>query len=405
METVESIIVGGGQAGLSTSYHLTQNNHEHLVLEKASQPASPWRNERWDSFTLVTPNSIFNIPDAQLDNVDYNKYLPRTEIINFFENYIDRHHLPVMYNTNVISVEPADDNGYIVKTTERNYKSNNVVIATGFFQHPKIPLAVDVPRHILQIHTSQYRNPQSLPDGAVLIIGSAQSGCQIAEELYQNGRKVFLSTGTAIRVPRRYRGKDIIEWLDLVGVLSLTPDQLPPGMSKFHGIPHLSGTNGGHTINLHKFVQDGVILLGHIRGIWGSNVSIAPDLHDNLLMIDQGELQIVNMIDDFIKANNIDVPDEELPQLKDGYDHPIIECLDLKDEGINTIIWAMGYTFDYGFVKVPVRDKDGFPVQNSGVTNYKGLYFVGLPWMPSERSGFLAGVGDAAGKIADRIVA
>jgi putative flavoprotein involved in K+ transport len=179
---------------------------------------------------------------------------------------------------------------------------------------------------------------------------------------------------------------------------------LPPGLGKFNGIPHLSGTKGGHTLNLHQFAGDGVTLLGHLRGAANDKLLLAPDLHQNLAKADQFELEAVKMMDGYIQTNGLDAPAEELPQLREGYKQPIIEELDLKAAGINTIIWARGYTFDYSLVKLPVRDGDGFPIQTKGVTNYAGLYFVGIPWMPSERSGSLLGVGDTAQHIASNIV-
>jgi putative flavoprotein involved in K+ transport len=248
-----------------------------------------------------------------------------------------------------------------------------------------------------------YRNPESVAEGAVLVVGSGQSGSQIAEELYQTGRKVFICVGTAGRAPRCYRGKDIIEWLEKVGLFNLTPEQLPPGMGKFDGIPHLSGTGGGHTINLHQFARDGVTLLGHLLGATNNKILIAPDLHRSLEIADQFEVEAANMIDGYIQANGLDAPKANLPQLRDGYEQPMIEELDLEKEGIRTIVWAGGYTFDYSLVKLPVFDKDGFPVQSGGATNYPGLYFVGLPWMPSEKSGFLLGVGESARYIASCI--
>jgi putative flavoprotein involved in K+ transport len=306
----------------------------------------------------------------------------------------------------VLAVEPLDSPGYRVQTPERTFQASNVVIATGFFQQPKIPpFAADLSPGITQLHSSAYRNPASLPAGAVLVVGSAQSGCQIAEELYQHGRQVFLCTGSAGRVPRRYRGTDIIAWLDQAGLFDLTPEQLPPGMSKFEGIPHFSGANGGHTLNLHQFARDGVRLLGHLRGAANHKVALAPDLHENLAKIDQFEREVLTMIDGYILEHGLDAPPEDVPQLRGGYEQPIVEELDLKAAGINTVIWAMGYTFDYSFVKLPARDEDGFPIQTNGVSRHPGLYFVGMPWMPSERSGFLLGVGEAAQRIAAKIAA
>ncbi|MBA2521623.1 MAG: NAD(P)-binding domain-containing protein, partial [Chloroflexia bacterium] len=296
--------------------------------------------------------------------------------------------------------------GYRVTTPDRVFSAKNVVMATGFFQQPRIPpFAPGLAPGLLQLHSSQYRNPESLPDGAVLVVGSGQSGSQIAEELNHRGRQVFLCIGSAGRAPRRYRGKDIFRWLDDTGLFDLTPEQLPPGMSKFEGVPHISGTKGGHTINLHQFARDGVTLLGHLRGAAGDTITVAPDLPETLAKVDQFEREVVTMIDGYIQKTGQDAPAAELPQLRDGYAQPIIEALDLKAADIGTVIWALGYTFDYSLVKLPVRDADGFPIQTSGVTRYPGLFFAGMPWMPSERSGFLLGVGDAAERIATRIAA
>jgi putative flavoprotein involved in K+ transport len=406
MEHIETVIVGGGQAGLAMSYHLKQYGCEHLVLEQAAQVGSVWRNQRWDSFTLVTPNWAFRLPGAEHNDADRDGFMSREQIVAYFDQYIERFQPPIQYNTRVLAVEPLDSQGYRVQTPERTFQARNVVIATGFFQQPKIPpFAASLSSRITQLHSSAYRNPESLPAGAVLVVGSAQSGCQIAEELYQSGRQVFLCTGSAGRLPRRYRGQDVIAWLDQAGFFDLTPEQLPPGMSKFEGIPHISGANGGHTLNLHQFAHDGVTLLGHLRGAANDEVVIAPDLHQNLTQIDQFEREVLNMIDGYIGEHGIDAPPEEMPQLRDGYAQPLIEELDLQAAGINTVIWAIGYTFDYSLVKLPVRDHDGFPIQTSGVTNYAGLYFVGMPWMPTERSGFLLGVGESARHIAASIAA
>lgn len=404
MDHIETVIVGGGQAGLATSYYLKQLGREHVILEQASQAANVWRSERWDSFTTVTPNWALKLPGAEYNGADPAGFMSRDKLIAYFDEYIERFQPPIRFNTRVISVEPMEPRGYRVNAVDSAIEAANVVMATGFYQLPKIPpSAAGLASDIKQFHSSTYRNPDSLSQGAVLVVGSGQSGCQIAEELCHRSHKVFLSTGGAGRLPRRYRGKDIIEWLDRIGVIDLTPEQLPPGMGKFNGIPHLSGTDGGHTLNLHQFARDGVTLLGHLRGIEGYKVMLAPDVHENLAKADQFERDGLHMIDSYIQTAGLDASPEELSQLRDGYEQPVIETLDLQASGINTVIWATGYTFDYSLIKLPVRDPDGFPIQTRGVTPYAGLYFVGVPWMPSERSGFLLGVGDSAKHIASTI--
>jgi putative flavoprotein involved in K+ transport len=405
MERLDTVIVGGGQAGLATSYFLTQQGREHVVLEQASQAGNVWRNWRWDSFTLVTPNWTLEMPGAEYDGADPDGFMPRDEVVAYFERYIDRFALPVHYNARVLSIEPMDSTGYRVVTAECTYGVTNVVIATGFEQHPRIPaFAAGIPATVTQMHSSRYRNPESLPQGAALVVGSAQSGAQIAEELYQQGRDVFLSVGGAGRAPRRYRGKDVVAWLSQIGFFNITPDKLPVPKEHF-APPHVSGTKGGHTLNLHQFAREGVTLLGHLHGASDDTISLAPDLHETLARVDQFEREVQKMIDGYVQANGLDAPEEELPQLRDGYEQPIIEELDLKATGITTVIWATGYNYDYGLVKMPIFDGDGFPIQTRGVTNHDGLYFVGMPWMPSLKTGILAGVGECAEHIASHIAA
>lgn len=405
MTHVETVIVGGGQAGLATSYYLKQTGREHIVLEQATRPAHVWHDERWDSFTLVTPNWTLKLPGAEYDGADRDGFMPREAIVVYFDRYVERFGLPIQCNTRVRAIEPLMDGGYRVQTQDGVLRADNVVVATGFEQHPKIPaFAASLSPVIAQLHSSQYRNPETLPEGAVLVVGSAQSGCQIAEEIYQRGRRVFLSTGSSAgRAPRRYRGRDVVTWLYEMGFFDRTPDQLPFPKERF-APPHVSGTNGGHTLNLHQFVRDGVTLLGHLRGAAGDSIQLAPDLHDNLAHIDGFEREVQHMIDGFIQALGLDAPAEELPQLQDGYAQPVIEELDLAAAGISTVIWATGYAFDFSLVRLPVFDDTGFPVQTHGVTDYPGLFFVGMPWMPSLKSGILAGIGESAAFIASRIV-
>lgn len=405
IEQIETVIIGGGPAGLSTSYYLSQYNREHVILEKYDKIAHPWRNERWDSFTLVTPNwALFRLPDCERYGESPDGYMPKNKIVKFFESYVEKHNLPVQFNTNVVSVESANGDGYVIKTDGKSIKAKNVVVATGFLRNPRIPkFSHKISREILQIHSGAYRNPGSLPDGAVLIVGSAQSGTQQAEELHDSGRKVFLCVGTSGRLPRRYRGKDIVQWMEEMGMFDLTLEQKPPAMPKFHAIPQLTGKNGGYTINLHKFAQDGITLLGRLKDAESNKVFIAPDLHNSLAIVDQTESETVKMIDQFIKQLDLDLPEEKLPELKDGYSQFLIEELDLKAENIKTIIWAGGYDWDYSFVKVPVFDSDRFPIQNNGVTNSPGLCFVGIPWMPSERTAFLVGISEGSLSVANYI--
>jgi putative flavoprotein involved in K+ transport len=397
-EQVDTIIVGAGQAGLATSYYLMQGGREHIILEQADQVAQPWR-KRWDSFTLITPNWTVQLPGAEYQGDDPDGFMPRDEVVAYFEGYVKQFRMPVKFGVRVTSVE-AMGAGYLVSTDKGEFESANVVIATGFNQQPKIPpFSANLSGKVHQIHSHQYTNLEALPAGATLVVGSAQSGCQIAEELYQGGRKVYLSVGSAGRMPRRYRGKDITRWLEDIGFVDRTVDQLPSPKAKFQGSAHGTGKDGGHTINLHQFARDGVALLGHIKSVEEDRILLTPDLYESLANADKLEADIVKAIDDYIVQSGLDVPEETLPELRDGFEAELIPELDLESAGITSVIWATGFKFDFSMVKLPVVDEDGFPLQKRGVTEYPGLYFVGLPFLHTIKSGLLSGVGDDAAHV------
>lgn len=400
----ETIIIGGGQAGLSVSYYLTLEDRNHMVLEQAAQPANAWRNHRWDSFTLNTPNWQSQLQGAGLPGKNPDEFLTRDELVSYFENYIQQNQLPISYGTHVLTVKPTG-NSYIVETTAGTHHAKNVVVATGLYQTPRFPqfngaLSSD----IRQLHSDAYRNPESLPPGAVLVVGSAQSGAQIAEELYQSGRKVYLSVSRSGRVPRRYRGKDINWWSNILGLYDRTVDQLKFSREKFGGKPHISGTKGGHTLNLHQFAADGVTLVGRVTELNGTTVKFAGDLYKNLVAADQFEANLIASIDSCIEKNGLSFPQEILPHLTAGFEQPERDELNLTEANISTVIWATGYSFDFRMVRFPVLDTDGYPIQQRGVTSYPGLYFIGLPWLHNAKSGLLFGVSEDAAHVASHII-
>lgn len=407
MEHIETIIVGGGQAGMAVSYFLQMERREHLILEKSIRPAHVWTDDRWDSFTIVTPNWALRMPGAEYNGNDPGGYMTRSEVGTFFEKYIKNYKLPMRYGTTVNIVEQnSNAKGFQIITDHAAYQADNVVMATGLFQNPKIPaFASELPINVTQLHSGQYRNPESLPIGAVLVVGSGQSGCQIAEELYQSGRKVYLCVGSAGRAPRRYRGKDVFEWLMLAGFFDRTVDKLPSPRAKFAGNPQLTGKNGGHTLNVHQFARDGVQLLGRIVGVRDGQVFMVPNLHESLAKVDKFESDLVKLIDEYIQKTGQDAPEEVIPQLRDGYNVKEFAVLDLRAAKINTIIWSSGYSYDFSQVRLPVTDDDGYPLQQRGVTQFPGLYFVGLPWLYKYKSGLLVGVGEDAEYIAGNITA
>ncbi len=403
-QNIETVIIGGGQAGLATSYWLKEHGREHVVLERAGHPGHVWR-QRWDSFTLVTPNWMFRLPGFDITGADPDGFMPREAIIGAFERYVAVNGLPVAYGVEVTAVAPlAGHPGYLVQTQDMAITAQNVVIATGLFQRARIPaFAAGLPATVEQLHSEQYRNPAALPPGGVLVVGSGQSGCQIAEELQKSGRRVFLSIGGCGRAPRRYRGKDIFAWLEAIGFLDRPPGALPSPAARFAANPHVSGAGGGHDLNLHRFARDGITLLGRLRGAAAGHITLAADLHASLAKADQFETQLLDRIDGYISRNGVDAPFEARPVWRDGFDQPQLTELDLAAVGIGAVVWAAGYSFDFDLVKLPVTDADGFPVQQRGVTNFPGLYFVGLPWLHTQKSGLLAGVGEDAAYIAAHI--
>ena len=401
----ETVIIGAGQAGLAVSYYLSQLGRPHVVLEQAAQAGNAWRNHRWDSFTLNTPNWQSSLPGLEIESGSPDGFLSLQEIVTYFEHYVEKFHLPVRYNVNVESVVPQPSGrGYVIETNVGRFDADNVVVATGLYQKPRVPrFSASFPKKIRQLHSDEYRNPQSLPEGAVLIVGSGQSGAQIAEELYQAGRKVYLSVSRAGRVPRRYRGKDANWWHDRIGDYNRTVDQLPSAQEKFASKPMISGKDGGHTLNLHQFVHDGVVLLGRIQDVHDGKVMLAQDLRENLARADKVEADFVRSVDEFVAKNDIRAPEELLPVLRDGFDVEQLSELDLKVADITVVIWATGYSFDFSMVHLPIFDGDGYPVQKRGITDYPGLYFVGLPWLHNAKSGLLFGVRQDAAHIASAI--
>jgi putative flavoprotein involved in K+ transport len=404
MKILDTVVIGAGQAGLSTSYYLTQAGREHLILEKA-RVAEAWHNRRWDSFTLVTPNWTLGLPGMAYDGDDPDGFLTRQEVIEYLERFAGRFDPPVREGAEATAVEvvPGSDD-LTIRSSAGDFQAANVVVAAGLFQSPRIPeLSRRLTGEVLQIHTSQYRNPDQLPAGSVLVVGSGQSGAQIAEELFERGRKVYLATGRSGRIPRRYRGEDSARWMECIGLFDRIVDQLPSPAARFRSSVHVSGKNGGRTLNLHRFSRDGMTLLGHLRDGQGTQLEIAPDLKENLAEADRAARKFKRDVDEFIEREGLRAPEEDEPELRDGYDAPVITKLDLDSAGISTVVWATGYSFDFSWVKFPIFDEFGYPVQQRGVTPQPGLYFLGLPWLHTVKSGLLSGVGDDAAHVAEHI--
>lgn len=406
-DQVETVIIGGGQAGLALSYYLTRQSRAHLVLEQG-RVGETWRSGRWDSFTLNTPNWMTQLPGFPYQGDDPDGFLPREDIVAYLEHYAASFHAPLHCGVRATAVrQQSGGEGYLVEAEQMTCEARNVVLATGAYPKPKLPTASEaLSAGICQLPTSEYRHPQILPPGAVLVVGTGQSGCQIAEDLYESGRQVYLSTSNCGRVPRRYRGKDIAWWLTRTGFFDRTVDQLPSPNAKFACNPHVSGNHGGHDINLRHLAGQGIILLGRVQAARGKQIILAPDLEENLARADAYATQIMQGIDEYITKTGLEMAaDETSGEVMPNGATPTkpMLTLDLQSAGISTIIWASGFKLDFSWVQLPVFDQAGYPVHRRGVTAFPGLYFLGLSWLYKRKSALLYGVGEDAAFIASAI--
>jgi putative flavoprotein involved in K+ transport len=406
VEQVETLIIGGGQAGLAMSHALSQRGRPHLVLER-HRIAERWRTERWDGLRVQFPNWSVRLPGFSLPHTDPDGFATAGAIVDFITAYADRIAAPLRCGVAVTALRAADDDrGFRAETSAGPIAARNVVVATGPYQRPGIPPLIAPDDEIRQLHASAYRNPAALPDGAVLVVGAGASGSQIAEELQRAGRQVYLSIGRHRRVPRRYRGRDAVWWQTSLGAWEVPVDPLTVDRAP----PVITGALGGHTIDFRRFAAQGMVLLGHALAVQDGVMRFAPDLAENLAQGDAAYAGLLERWDAHSLAIGLDLPDDPAARavLPDPpcVTHPILR-LDLRACGITTVIWATGYAFDLDWIALPVLDAAGAPVHRRGVTVVPGLYFIGLPLLSRMSSSQLAGEGlstDSAW-LADDIVA
>ncbi|WAL62489.1 MSMEG_0569 family flavin-dependent oxidoreductase [Thermocoleostomius sinensis] len=398
------IIVGGGQAGLSMSYCLKERGIDHLIFEK-HQIAHSWRTYRWDSFCLVTPNWQCQLPNYPYSGDDPNGFMKRDEIVRYIESYAASFAPPIKEGVEVLGVsKDKTQELFHVATSIGQYTAEQVVIATGGYHRPKIPsIAERLPEEVVQLHSSQYKNPQSLPDRAVLVVGTGQSGCQIAEDLHLAGKQVHLCVGGAPRSPRRYRGKDVVDWLDQMGYYDLSIDEHPQKEKVRTKANHyVTGRDGGREIDLREFALQGMQLHGRLKTIHRGRLEFWDDLQQNLDQADAVAESIKNTIDRFIETHQIDAPTEPPYQPVWQPESPALS-LALDEANIGAVVWCTGYHADFSWVDVPVFDGKGYPGHDRGVTSVRGLYFLGLPWLYTWGSGRFSGIARDATYLADYI--
>jgi putative flavoprotein involved in K+ transport len=400
------IVVGGGQAGLSMSYCLKERGVDHIVFEK-NKIAHSWRSKRWDSFCLVTPNWQCRLPGFPYPGDDPHGFMQKDDIVQYVEAYAASFDAPVTEGVEVSRICKNKENSvFEVSTSLGEYTADQVAIAVGGYHRPKFPrIAERFPESVVQIHSSEYRNPQSLPDGSVLVVGTGQSGCQIAEDLHLAGKQVHLCVGGAPRSPRRYRGKDVVDWLDQMGYYDLSIDEHPQKAKVRTNANHyVTGRDGGREIDLRQFALEGMQLHGRLQSLSGSTLTFCDDLKENLDQADAVAESIKKSIDGFIEKNHIEAP------LDPPY-QPVWEpeqndlALDYSAADIGSVVWCTGYETDFSWIEIPVFDGKGYPGHERGVTAVKGLYFLGLPWLYTWGSGRFSGIARDAIYLADCIAA
>lgn len=406
----DTVVVGAGQAGLTMSWHLAHGGRDHVVLERRPRLGGGWQ-DRWDAFRLVTPNWSASFPGDPYAGTEPDGFMPRDEIVARVAGYAGRSRAPVALGVEVRRVAPRATGGFEVETNDGAIAARNVIVATGGFHAPIIPpIAAELPERVLQLHSQAYRREADLPPGAVLVVGSGQSGVQIAEELSDAGRRVFLSVGGAGRVPRRYRGRDIFRWLHAIvtegpshGVGLPTVDTLPDPRLRRAGNPHLSGHGGGHDTNLRQFAAEGrMTLLGRIAAAHGEHLALADDLPARLAFADAFfSERFQPLIESLIERTGLDVPPDDREPF--AHDPPLLRELDLAAEGISTVLWTTGYGRDYSWIDGPVTDELGFPRQRRGVSEVPGLYFIGSLWQHSQASATLFGLETEARDLAQQM--
>lgn len=403
IEETEVLVVGAGQAGVAMSEHLGQQGIPHLVLER-SRIAERWRSERWDSLVANGPAWHDRFPGLEFADVAPDEFPSKEQVADYFCAYAKKINAPIRCGVEVKSVtKKTGAPGFRVETSEGTIDARFVVAATGPFQKPVFPHLVPDSAGITQIHSSSYRNPGQLPEGATMVIGAGSSGVQIAREIARSGRKTYLSVGPHDRPPRSYRGRDFVWWL---GVLNKWDMSAPPQGAE-HVTIAVSGADGGHTVDFRALAADGITLVGRTMTYRDGTLGFAANVKQNVDLGDANYLSLLDEADAYIEANGLDLPEEpgarDLGEDPECLSDPLLE-LDLKAAGVTSIVWATGFTVDYSWLQVDAFDADGKPEHQRGVSSEPGIFFLGLPWQSRRGSSFIWGVWHDAKYLAEQIL-
>lgn len=403
MLELDAVVVGAGQAGLGMSYFLQRDGRSHVVFEKG-RIGETWLSQRWDSFRLNSSNSVSVLPGYPYDGPEPDGFWSHHEFVHYLQEYAEHWRLPVRTGVTVESVEQVPGRGrFLVRTRSdgqagESLTTRSVVVASGIQRTPRIPaLASRLPQGITQLHSAEYRNPGALPPGGVLVVGSAQSGCQIAEDLLSAGRTVYLGTSRVGRVPRRYRGRDILQWWIDTGFADVTFASLEDKAMANTPLPQLSGIGRyGHTVSLQYLAGLGAVILGRLLDVDDGTLVTGDDAAANVLFADQFSQRNKDNADAYLARMGMAYP----PLEDDPADRPDpkascvspLRRLNLADTKVGTVIWATGFGGDFSWLRLPVLDAQGRPLHQEGVSPVRGLYFVGLPWLRSRKSGIIYGI-------------
>ncbi len=401
-ETIDTLIIGGGQAGLAMSEHLGKLGVPHLILER-HRIAERWRSERWDSLVANGPAWHDRFPTLAFDDIPPDAFAAKDRIVAYFETFAQQIKAPIRTGVEVTSVTKTAE-GFHVTTTSGSYDARRVVAATGPFQKPVMPVLVPAETGIMQLHSAAYRNPGQLPEGAVLVVGAGSSGAQIADELHRAGKKIYLSVGPHDRPPRAYRGKDFVWWLGALG--QWDAKTRAPGME--HVTIAVSGAHGGETVDFHRLGAAGIHLVGRAERFADGVIHFAPDVAANVAGGNANYLSVLDAADAYIAREGLDFPEEPaarvLPPMPDCVAHPLLS-LNLAEANVTSILWATGYTLDFGWLQVDAFDEKGRPAHEKGISKVPGLYFLGLAWLSRRASPFIWGVWHDAKYLAEQIAA
>jgi len=393
---LEVVVVGGGQAGLSLSWHLVRAGVGHVVLERATA-AHDWADRRWDAFTLVTPNWQCRLPGYAYAGDDPDGFMTRDEVVAWLRAYPATFGAPLVEGVEVTAVRALDGrDGYEVLTTAGRLSADQVVVATGGYHRPVLPaVSQRLPDDVVQLHSADYRSPGALPAGAVLVVGSGQSGAQVAEDLHLAGRPVHLALGSAPRVARRYRGRDCVAWLHDMGVYDVAVASHAGGLAKRESTNHyVTGRGGGRDIDLRALAREGLHLHGRLERVDGARLRFARTTGAALDAADAVAESIKDDIDRWIARQGLAAPPEAryTPVWRPPAPADEVVDLDLRAAGVTSVVWAVGFRADFRWVQVGVFDGSGAPVHHRGTTAARGLHFLGLPWLHTWGSGRFAGV-------------